>query len=198
MREYAYAKCKAKIVLCFLKITSSHDIGTRACELEHHLVSTAHAFLAGRSSSVAVVVVIMHHQLHGHQQQHQQKQQQQHRHHQHANNNHAVGVVDQNHRYQQRHRHAYRIAPLRPIRFLSVRMCSFTLSDSQVKNECVQVVVRCRPMSKKEMAGGDYKPVVDVYPSRGVIEIHNPAETAMSANRDSAKMFTYDAVYDKR
>lgn len=78
-------------------------------------------------------------------------------------------------------------------------------SLSQVKNECVQVVVRCRPMSKKELAGGDFKPVVDVYPSRGVIEIHNPAETASSSAsasasscRDSAKMFTYDAVYDKR
>lgn len=64
----------------------------------------------------------------------------------------------------------------------------------QVKNECVQVVVRCRPMSKKELAGGEYKQVVDVYPSRGVIEIQNPNE----ANRDNRKMFTYDAVYDRK
>lgn len=65
----------------------------------------------------------------------------------------------------------------------------------QVKNECVQVVVRCRPMSKKELAGGEYKSVVEVYPLRGVIEIQNPADVT---NRDSAKMFTYDAVYDKQ
>lgn len=64
---------------------------------------------------------------------------------------------------------------------------------SQVKNECVQVVVRCRPMSKRELGSGDYKPVVDVYPLRGVIEIQSPAEPS----RDNVKMFTYDAVYDK-
>ncbi|XP_031641022.1 kinesin-like protein Klp68D [Contarinia nasturtii] len=62
-----------------------------------------------------------------------------------------------------------------------------------VKNECVQVVVRCRPMSKKEQASGEYKQVVDVYPSRGVVEIQHPSNT----NRENRKMFTYDAVYDK-
>lgn len=63
-----------------------------------------------------------------------------------------------------------------------------------MKNECVQVVVRCRPMSKKEQASGEYKQVVDAYPSRGVIEIQHPNDT----NRENRKMFTYDAVYDKK
>lgn len=65
---------------------------------------------------------------------------------------------------------------------------------SQVKNECVQVVVRCRPMSKKESANGEYKQIVDVFPSRGVVEIQHPNDT----NREARKMFTYDAVYDKQ
>lgn len=47
-------------------------------------------------------------------------------------------------------------------------------------------------MNKKELASGEYKQVVDVYPSRGVIEIQN------EANRDNRKMFTYDAVYDRK
>lgn len=62
-----------------------------------------------------------------------------------------------------------------------------------MKNECVQVVVRCRPIGKKELAS-DYKQVVDVFPLRGVIEIHNPNDV----NRENHKMFTYDAVYDKK
>lgn len=49
-------------------------------------------------------------------------------------------------------------------------------------------------MSKKELASGEYKPVVHAFPLRGVIEIQNPSET----NRDNHKMFTYDAVYDKK
>lgn len=76
----------------------------------------------------------------------------------------------------------------------------------------MQVVVRCRPMSKKELestpksvstkdrstkdefAGNEFKQVVDVYPNRGVIEIQNPGDL----NRENPKMFTYDAVYDHR
>ncbi|XP_058459454.1 kinesin-like protein Klp68D [Malaya genurostris] len=59
------------------------------------------------------------------------------------------------------------------------------------KNECVQVVVRCRPLSNKEQAG-NFQKVVDVFSSRGVIEILNCNETS----RENKKMFTYDAVYD--
>lgn len=88
------------------------------------------------------------------------------------------------------------VTPNNQHRQLVGSMCFLTyqLSLLQAKNECVQVVVRCRPMSKKEKAGGDFKSVVDVYPLRGVIEIQHPNEV----NRDSAKMFTYDAVYDKQ
>lgn len=78
-----------------------------------------------------------------------------------------------------------------------------------MKNECVQVVVRCRPMSKRElentkptkdrstkdeMFGNEFKQVVDAYPNRGVIEIQNPSDI----NRENPKVFTYDAVYDQR
>lgn len=55
------------------------------------------------------------------------------------------------------------------------------------------MVVRCRPMSKKELST-DYKQVVDCYPTRGVIEIQNPQDT----NRENHKVFTYDAVYDTK
>lgn len=71
---------------------------------------------------------------------------------------------------------------------------NFSFFPKPIKNECVQVVVRCRPMSKQELAGNEYQQVVDAYPLRGVIEIRNPNES----NRDNHKMFTYDAVYDKR
>ncbi|KAJ6645346.1 Kinesin-like protein Klp68D [Pseudolycoriella hygida] len=90
-------------------------------------------------------------------------------------------------------------------------MDSSNKSKNLVKNECVQVVVRCRPMSKKELEnnsksfsgkerstneiiGNEFKQVVDVYPNRGVIEIQNPSDI----NRENPKMFTYDAVYDHR
>lgn len=64
-------------------------------------------------------------------------------------------------------------------------------SVAAAKNECVQVVVRCRPLNNKEQAG-NFQRVVDVFPSRGVIEILNCNETS----RENKKMFTYDAVYD--
>lgn len=49
-------------------------------------------------------------------------------------------------------------------------------------------------MSKKELTGGEYKQVVHAFPLRGVIELQNPVEV----NRENHKMFTYDAVYDKK
>jgi kinesin family protein 3/17 len=59
------------------------------------------------------------------------------------------------------------------------------------KNECVQVVVRCRPMNNKELSNG-HNVCVDIQPSRGVVEIYNPREDLKS----NGKMFTFDAVYD--
>lgn len=66
-----------------------------------------------------------------------------------------------------------------------------TKSGNTVKNECVQVVVRSRPMSNKEL-GGNFQNVVDVFQTRGVIEIINPNEVS----KENRKAFTYDAVYD--
>lgn len=53
------------------------------------------------------------------------------------------------------------------------------------------MIVRCRPFTNKEQSS-NFQGVVDVYPTRGVIEVTNPSEP----NRENRKMFTYDAVYD--
>ncbi|XP_034230948.1 kinesin-like protein KIF3B isoform X2 [Thrips palmi] len=60
-----------------------------------------------------------------------------------------------------------------------------------VKKESVQVVVRCRPMNDRETREG-HERVVDMFPTRGVVEIRNPREES----RESIKTFTFDAVYD--
>ncbi|BET00072.1 unnamed protein product [Nesidiocoris tenuis] len=70
-------------------------------------------------------------------------------------------------------------------------MSSSNERAKSARNECVQVVVRCRPMNEKEMMHG-YENVVSVFPSRGVVEMFNPKDD----DRSSSKMFTYDAVYD--
>lgn len=65
-------------------------------------------------------------------------------------------------------------------------------ASADVATQCVQVVVRCRPMDEKEIARG-YTRVVDVIPTRGVVEIRNPRDDPSS---DNVKVFTFDAVYD--
>ncbi|KZC12367.1 PREDICTED: kinesin-like protein KIF3B [Dufourea novaeangliae] len=65
-------------------------------------------------------------------------------------------------------------------------------ATSEVVTQCVQVVVRCRPMDEKELTRG-YTRVVDVFPSRGVVEIRHPRDDPSS---DNVKVFTFDAVYD--
>lgn len=67
-------------------------------------------------------------------------------------------------------------------------------SKKQVKSinsECVKVIVRCRPMSEKEIAEG-YDRVVDMHPERGVVEVRNPK----NINGEPYKQFTFDAVFD--
>ncbi|KAH8370985.1 hypothetical protein KR093_005862 [Drosophila rubida] len=64
-------------------------------------------------------------------------------------------------------------------------------ASSQTPNECVQVVVRCRPMSNRERTEGSPE-VVNVYPNRGVVELQN----LVDANKEQRKVFTYDAAYD--
>ncbi|EDW70971.1 kinesin-like protein Klp68D [Drosophila virilis] len=64
-------------------------------------------------------------------------------------------------------------------------------ANSQTPNECVQVVVRCRPMSNRERTEGSPE-VVNVYPNRGVVELQN----LVDVNKEQRKVFTYDAAYD--
>ncbi|KAL7734842.1 hypothetical protein ACLKA6_011122 [Drosophila palustris] len=64
-------------------------------------------------------------------------------------------------------------------------------ANSQAQNECVQVVVRCRPLSNRERTEGSPE-VVNVYPNRGVVELQN----LVDANKEQRKVFTYDAAYD--
>ncbi|KAH8405043.1 hypothetical protein KR222_005558 [Zaprionus bogoriensis] len=64
-------------------------------------------------------------------------------------------------------------------------------ANNQTPNECVQVVVRCRPMSNRERSEGSPE-VVNVYPNRGVVELQN----LVDANKEQRKVFTYDAAYD--
>ncbi|XP_060806245.1 kinesin-like protein Klp68D [Amyelois transitella] len=54
-------------------------------------------------------------------------------------------------------------------------------------NECVKVVVRCRPLSEREKKEG-YDEVVKVWPERGAVQVYNP--------KGEDKLFTYDAAYD--
>lgn len=58
----------------------------------------------------------------------------------------------------------------------------------------MQVIVRCRPLSEKEIESKCIS-VVKMYSSRGVIEVENPK--ARSENERN-KIFTYDAVYDEK
>ncbi|CAB3225594.1 unnamed protein product [Arctia plantaginis] len=54
-------------------------------------------------------------------------------------------------------------------------------------NECVKVVVRCRPLAEKEKNEG-FDEVVKVWPERGGVQVYNP--------KGQDKLFTYDAAYD--
>ncbi|KAJ1520884.1 hypothetical protein ONE63_003967 [Megalurothrips usitatus] len=61
--------------------------------------------------------------------------------------------------------------------------------------EAVQVVVRCRPMSRKEAAQG-HTPIIDMWPQRGIVHITNPRRPGGPWRSGSARMFTFDSVYD--
>lgn len=65
-------------------------------------------------------------------------------------------------------------------------------ASAEVATQCVQVVVRCRPMDERETTRG-YTRVVDVIPSRGVVEVRHPRDDPSS---ETVKVFTFDAVYD--
>lgn len=59
-------------------------------------------------------------------------------------------------------------------------------------SESVKVVVRCRPMNKKELAAS-YEKVVSVDVKLGQILVRNSREAAAS---ELSKVFTFDSVYD--
>ncbi|XP_014215854.1 kinesin-like protein KIF3B [Copidosoma floridanum] len=65
-------------------------------------------------------------------------------------------------------------------------------SSIEVTPQCVQVVVRCRPMDDKEIARNCTR-VVEMFPSRGAVEIRNPRD---DPSKNSVKVFSFDSVYD--
>lgn len=65
-------------------------------------------------------------------------------------------------------------------------------SATEVTTQCVKVVVRCRPMDERETSR-NYTRVVEVIPSRGVVEVRHPRDDPSS---ETVKVFTFDAVYD--
>jgi len=61
---------------------------------------------------------------------------------------------------------------------------------AEKKEECVQVVVRCRPFNKKEKEEGRGN-IISMDLEAGSIIIRNPEDENLQP-----KPFTYDAVYD--
>eukprot|EP01040_Poterioochromonas_malhamensis_P004395 gene4395-4711_t len=59
-------------------------------------------------------------------------------------------------------------------------------------NECITVVVRCRPMNKKEK-DESRKPIIEVDPDTRQVGIRNP-----EAGNEPPKLFTFDATYDDK
>lgn len=57
------------------------------------------------------------------------------------------------------------------------------------KGESVKVVIRCRPLSEKEIADNRQK-IVEVDEKKGELTILNPKQT------DESKQFTFDQVFN--
>lgn len=58
------------------------------------------------------------------------------------------------------------------------------------KDECVRVVVRCRPLNKKEIEDGRSR-IVDMDLKAGQVVVRNP-----KAPNEPPKNFTFDSIYD--
>lgn len=90
------------------------------------------------------------------------------------------------------------------------------LSHCGPKSESVKVVVRCRPMTEKELSDG-HQPIVEMDTEQGVIELRTArpqtagsgssvtmtglngslsGSLAFNSSADTLKQFTFDAVYD--
>jgi hypothetical protein len=57
------------------------------------------------------------------------------------------------------------------------------------KAEAVRVIVRCRPLNKKEQEAGMER-IIEMDPSRGAIMVKNPKDEKI------VHEFVYDAVFD--
>ncbi|XP_066259382.1 kinesin-like protein Klp68D [Euwallacea similis] len=66
-------------------------------------------------------------------------------------------------------------------------------TDKMSGNESVQVIVKCRPLSFKEIEQ-DCKNVVKICSNRGVVEVEN---LKAKSDNERSKIFTYDVVYDE-
>lgn len=60
-------------------------------------------------------------------------------------------------------------------------------------DECVRVVVRCRPLNSKENADGRQK-IVDMDPGTGTVTLRSPK----AEGGEPPKSFTFDSVFDER
>ncbi len=60
-----------------------------------------------------------------------------------------------------------------------------------MSNECITVVVRCRPMNRKENEESR-KPIIQIDSENRQVAIINP-----EAPNEQPKSFTYDATYDE-
>lgn len=58
--------------------------------------------------------------------------------------------------------------------------------------EAVKVVVRCRPLNKKEQQDGRSW-ILSMDPQRSEVTLHNPKA---DANADKPRTFTFDRVFD--
>lgn len=62
----------------------------------------------------------------------------------------------------------------------------------QRNEECVRVIVRCRPMAQKETQAG-HKKVIEIDQKICQVQIFNPK--THKADDQKSRMFTFDAVY---
>ena len=73
--------------------------------------------------------------------------------------------------------------------FVTINSASSTMSRN---DECVQVIVRCRPLFGKELAEGRQR-IVEMDTSRGEVVLKNPKASHPS---EAERKFTFDRIFD--
>ena len=73
--------------------------------------------------------------------------------------------------------------------FVAINSASSTMSRN---DECVQVIVRCRPLFGKELAEGRQR-IVEMDTSRGEVVLKNPKASHPS---EAERKFTFDRIFD--